>query len=44
MEALAAQIYFFHLIFTLNKSLKLWHECDASASIFESETVNLTIM
>lgn len=25
MEALAAQIHFFHLIFILNKSLKVWH-------------------
>lgn len=25
MEALAAQIHFFHLVFILNKSLKVWH-------------------
>lgn len=29
---------FFHLIFILNKSLKLWYECNASAMVLESET------
>lgn len=39
MEASAAQVHFFHLIFILNKTLKLWHECSVSAMIFESEAV-----
>lgn len=30
---------FSHLIFILNKSLKPWHVCGASAMVFESETV-----